>query len=388
MNVGSKINTTRILRHIWLNRGISRVQLSHRLGLNKSTVSKIVADLEGFGIIEAEAVGEASRQGGRRPIHLRIKPAWGCVMGIEIQTEAFTVVGVDLHGDIFFSHSEPLDIRTTDLISAFVDIVERFRPSLEANGLPLIGIGVGLSGFVDPAEGVLHASAPLEIYQPISFTADAAARIDRPVPILVDNDANCGCWGELAFRHSGRPENFLFVLGEFRKHTVKMDDYRIMALGLGLVINGRVYHGSTYSAGEFRSILYKTDQVNQFSITDRQARLFLQDTSVNDAITTELAIHVAFLVTTLNLEKVVIGGPIEVLADDLTEKIRQRLIENWAYPDPVECTFSVSRLGDNAVAFGAAGMFLEHLFTVPVPGAERPMAPHGVDLMGAHPATA
>ncbi|MFW6207099.1 MAG: winged helix-turn-helix domain-containing protein, partial [Spirochaetota bacterium] len=34
----SDINTTRVLRSVWLNPGISRVEISKRLNLNKSTV--------------------------------------------------------------------------------------------------------------------------------------------------------------------------------------------------------------------------------------------------------------------------------------------------------------------------------------------------------------
>jgi hypothetical protein len=98
--------------------------------------------------------------------------------------------------------------------------------------MPLVGIGVGLPGFVDPVRGVLRASMPFEHYEEIEFVRDSRKALDLDVPILVDNDANCGCWGELAFKHSARPQNFLFVLGELRKHTIEMDDYRIMALDL------------------------------------------------------------------------------------------------------------------------------------------------------------
>jgi len=121
--------------------------------------------------------------------------------------------------------------------------------------------------------------------------------------------------------------------------------------------------------------------VNQFSISDDQAKLFLQDDEVDRLIGREVAFHVAFLITTLNLEKVVIGGPVELIADEMIAEIRQRIIDNWAYPEPIRCDFAVSRLGDKAVAYGAAGMFLEHLFTVPSVPVDTSIAPHGVDLV-------
>src|SRR6056297_3460518 len=130
-NYISEVNITRVLRSVYLNHGLSRVDISKLLGLNKSTVSKIVAYLEEIGIVEQDMVGDAGPTGGRRPIHLRIKSGWGCIMGVEIQTEAFTVVGIDLHGEVFFSHTEPLDLRARGLVQSFVEIVERFVPSLE-----------------------------------------------------------------------------------------------------------------------------------------------------------------------------------------------------------------------------------------------------------------
>lgn len=364
-NYISEVNITRVLRTIYLNHGLSRVDISRILGLNKSTVSKIVGYLETTGIVETDTVGDAGPTGGRRPIHLRIRPNWGCIMGVEIQTEAFTVVGINLHGDVFFSHTEPLQLTRDNLIDSFVTIVKRFISSLQATGMPLIGVGVAVPGFVDPNRGVLRASRPLEVYEEIAFVEKAREALNLSIPILIDNDANCGCWGELAFKHSDRPPNFLFVLGELRKHTIEMDDYRIMALGFGLVLNGRVHHGHEFSAGEFRSINYSASTVNQFAVTDDEARRFLQDPEVDSKIIDQLARHIAFLVNVLNLSKVVIGGPMEVLADELTDKIQEHIRTNWAYPMPVECHVAVSRLGEQAAAFGAAGMFLEHLIEVP-----------------------
>lgn len=381
VKTNSSINMTRVLRSVWLNQGITRIEMARKLGLNKSTISKIITDLQEMGIVEAIAVGSAGPSGGRRPIHLQINPEWGCVMGIEIQTEAFTVVGLNLHGDIFFSHTEPLDLRQTPLIQAFTGIVSRFKPFLEKTGLPLIGIGAGIPGFVDPVRGILHQSMPFAMYEPTEFVKEAHRTLPFDIPIMVENDANCGCWGELAFKHSGRPDNFMFVLGELRKHTINMDDFRIMALGLGLFLDGKVHHGRQFSAGEFRSITYQSGQVNQFSVSDEEAKRFLQSDQVTEQIADELARHISFLINILNLQKVVIGGPFEVIYDRLTARIRASLKDNWAYPNPVDCQFTNARMGERTVAYGAAGMFLEHLITVPQPASETERAPCGTDLL-------
>lgn len=376
-----QLNITRVLRAVWLNPGISRVDIAKLLHLNKSTISKIVTTLVDIGIVEEVSEGRAGPEGGRRPIHLQIRADWGCVMGIEIQTEGATIVGIDLHGGLFFSHTEPLDLRETDLVTAVSRFVMRFRPVLEATGMRIVGIGVGLPGFVDPVRGTLLASLPLEIYEPVTLAAQVQRRLGIDIPILMDNDANCGCWGELAFSSGDRRENFLFVLGERRKHTIAMDDYRIVALGLGLVLNGRLHHGPEFSAGEFRSVLFDPRRTNQFGLSDEDALLFLRDDDVTARIVDEMARHLAFLIHTLNLSRIVLGGPIETLADQIAEAVETRMREAWAYPTPVTCDIVTSRLRDDVVAYGAAAMFLEHLITFPDVAADREMARSGADLL-------
>lgn len=380
----SKHNATRVLRIIHLQPRISRVEISKRLDLNKSTVSKIVGNLEKYGIVEAESLGEPGPEGGRRPIHLHINAHFGCIMGVEIQAETFCIVGIDLQGNIFFSHSEPLNTQSDNLVDSCVQVVTRFRPDLEEIGGRLIGIGIGLPGLVDPVDGTLHASRPLGVSEPVHFAEEIRNRLLFDVPILVDNDANCGCWGELTFRSSERPKNFLFVYGELRRCSVPVDNYRILSPGFGIVINGRVLHGPAFSAGEFRSIFSIPGSVNPFSITDEEATKFLRDEELRKKVIKELAVHVAFIVGTLNLERVIVGGPIDIFAEDMVLTITAKLENHFVYPVQTYCTVTASHLGDKAIAFGAAGMFLEFLFAVHSPAIEDSIPPHGVDLLVSH----
>lgn len=361
----SNVNISRVIRSIFLNPGISRVEIARQLNLNKSTISKIVSDLIDMELVQISSVGDASPMGGRKPLHLTVNKEWGCIMGVEIQTEAFTVVGINLRGEVFFSHSELIDLTRQSIVSAFVTIYSRFRSRLESFGMPLIGVGVGLSGIVNSAKGVVYASNPLEIFEPVRFNEEVARSIEIDVPVILENDANCCCFGELVFQPAERHENFVFVLGELRKHSIKLDNYRIMAIGLGIVLNGEVHYGTDYSAGEFRSVMHNEENVNQFSITDEEARRFLSDSEVDEKIINELSQNIAFLVNTLNLSKVVLGGPIESLKETIVPILERTIQRHWAYPNNVECEISFSRLGEMSVAFGAAAMFLEHLISIP-----------------------
>ena len=75
--------------------------------------------------------------------------------------------------------------------------------------------------------------------------------------------------------------------------------------------------------------------------------------------------HVAFLVNMLNLETVYIGGLPADYAQKLAEMINKRIVYQWPYDSTHNCEVRLSSLGHLAVAFGAAGMFIDRFFALP-----------------------
>jgi hypothetical protein len=61
----------------------------------------------------------------------------------------------------------------------------------------------------------------------------------------------------------------------------------------------------------------------------------------------------------------VIGGEIATYKDALTEMLQAEIQKNWSYGNKVDCSIEFATLGDRAVAYGAAGMFLERFFSIP-----------------------
>ena len=88
---------------------------------------------------------------------------FGCVVGLEIQTERYTAVAVDLDGTVRYSRSEPIIADGKQFASVFLDVMSEVSLDLESRGLELLGIGVGVSGIVDSAHGVIQQSLPLGI---------------------------------------------------------------------------------------------------------------------------------------------------------------------------------------------------------------------------------
>lgn len=358
----SPLNLYRVLRAIWTMPGTSRSRLSTALRLDKSTVTKIVSELLQREIVEEFAEGHSSLKGGRKPVFLTVRRDFGCVVGLEIQTERYTAVAIDLDGTVRYSRSEPIIADGKTFASVFLEVMSEVSLDLEARDLSPLGIGVGVSGIVDSARGVIQKSLPLGITSPVEFYASGARLLGKP--LCIDNDANCCCWAELVRNRGSRPREFLFLLGEFRKERMGDVNGGGVSVGLGLVIGGRVHLGACCSAGEFRSVFRTTETRSQFSLPDQTMSRAARDEGAFGEVAREIGRNVALLVNTLDLSRVFIGGSIERYRSILLPAIEEEVRMNWPYGDKA-LTIEPSGLGDLIVAYGAASMFLERLFSLP-----------------------
>lgn len=117
--------------------------------------------------------------------------------------------------------------------------VERVCDLLDAwtreHGFDIGSVGMGLAGDVDSEHGRLRFTPNLAGWDGFDFPKAFHKRLKRRV--VVDNDANAAVWGGYLVELKGKGRNVVGVtLGT--------------GVGGGLVIEGKLYRGSTGSAGE------------------------------------------------------------------------------------------------------------------------------------------
>lgn len=358
-------NNSRVLRLIWMNPGISRAELARDLRLDKSTVTDIVGKLKEHRIIEENEKNITLPQGGRPPIGLEINPDYAVVAGIEIQNHLYTLVISSLAGGILHSETVSMSVSRENLLETVVSVLETAGQKAAELNAPLIGAGVGVTGMVNPENGNIYYSIPLDIYTTYNLYDELNRRVD--VPVLIENDANCCAWGEIAFHKSLELKDFLFVLAELGIRERRSGRKSGIGVGFGFVFNGEVYHGRDYSAGEFKSLNWRSGNTSQFSLTDEESTQIDSDRKLRRKLIREISRHVAFLANTLNLQQVFIGGDLERYQDEIVPLFKQELVRTWSYQELLDpkCKIAFSTYEHNAVAYGAAGMLLEHLFSLP-----------------------
>lgn len=117
-------------------------------------------------------------------------------------------------------------------------VVDLCRKLLKANGLTesdVVAVGIGAPGIMDHAAGQVVRSPNLPLWHHASLCELFSNALGKPS--ILENDANVAAWGEhVAGSGRGSRNMAMLTLGT--------------GLGGGIVLNGKVLHGSHGSAGE------------------------------------------------------------------------------------------------------------------------------------------
>lgn len=229
-------NLTAILRLIYAGRPISRVELSRITGLNKATVSSLVAELVEQGFVRF--IGETqSERAGRREVLIDVESTKASVVSVEIGVGSISAVAADFSGHVFWRSDEEFNLLLTPgrvIARVAKKAKEALRHAEAANG-PVAGLSFAIPGVVDQDRGSV-LFAPNLGWRNVSVTPKLRSSFSPP--ILVENEASLAALGEHFFGSAIGFSEVLYISAG-------------IGLGGGLIIGGEVYRGASGIAGEF-----------------------------------------------------------------------------------------------------------------------------------------
>ena len=353
-------NISMVARLLWRTPGISRVEIARQLDLYRSTVSNIINTLIENGVVFEEKEGAAMPQGGRKPICLGLNPKFGCVAGIEIQPSGYRAVLIDVFGDVLFSAEKTLPEAS---FSGIVDLViAELRSAAKDHDLPLLAICAAVPGIVDMANGIIVRSDYFQV-RDYAFAKIFAAKYH--VPVMVENDANCLAWLELANNRVDNIEDFICVNAEFRSKQSRQGERSGMNVGLGVALGGRVFPGRGNAAGEFASLSWRKEGNGQSGLSPEVRGNPKSDESAFESWVVDLFSSLVPVVSVLDPEVVFAHGELARRASDVSVILDRDVPQFRVLLERSGCGFVFSDSGMLSVATGAAQMFFLHLFSVP-----------------------
>ncbi|MDH6430370.1 MULTISPECIES: ROK family transcriptional regulator [unclassified Paenibacillus] len=366
-----KINKSIVLHTIRRNSPLSRAKVSEMTGLNKATVSNLVAELCAQELVTEVGPGQSS--GGRKPLMLHFNSMAGSVIGIELRVKQLTAVLCDLSGGILFESDFSLDNH------ALPYVLERMKKTIselidKAPESPygIVGIGVGVPGMVDENGVVLFA--PNLGWEMVDLRGILEAEF--AVPVTIDNEANAGAQGELNFGAAKDVRHLLYISAG-------------SGIGSGIIIGGELYKGARGYAGETGHMtieaqgkpcscgsrgcweLYaseKTYDHSEFSLPAHTTQELVRYAAAGqeDALRhfssmgEYLGIGVTNLINSFNPELIVIGGALSEAEAWLGEPLRRVVAERTLpyHKQQLEITFS--KLGSRGTMIGAGFSAVMH----------------------------
>jgi predicted NBD/HSP70 family sugar kinase len=210
---------------------IARVDVAKDLGVSPASVTAIATDLIDAGLIHEVATPRGESARGRPPVALGVRPAAYHVVGIKLSDHIDTAIVLDFAGASLGSANQAREPMMQDAAHVLAEVEAVFEAAVASAGLArseIAAVGLGLPGVIDNLSGKALWS-PLIRERDVALAAQLTARLG--LPVHVDNDANLLTRAELWFG-AGR------ALSDFAVVTIEH------GLGMGLVINHRLYRGA------------------------------------------------------------------------------------------------------------------------------------------------
>ena len=399
-------NNTLVLRVIRQHGPLARVAIARRTGLSRTTVSSIVDGLLAEGVVREGETLSAAPSGGRRPTLVHFNESAGVILGVDFGRTHYTLLATDLHAHVIARRSGPCD---TDLGPDVLlpRLIEEIRRLISENQLDwdrVVGVGVGIPGPVDATLNMLVTPPRMTGWDRVDVTGILRAALGTPV--LLNNDANLGALAEGRYGAALGASNFIYV---------KVGT----GIGCGMVIDGKIYRGSSGVAGEFghftvdrdgplcacgnRGCLeavagapqivrlaleagYRQGEAVAHAATSGAGAQDVQNTEdIDVAEVIQAALHgdracraavgraaeligvaMAGLVNLVNPSVITLYGSVARAGELLLGPIREAIRERSLLAASQAVRVQTSALGDSAIALGAATMVIDAIFGPPV----------------------
>lgn len=357
------VNVALIMRTIRAHPGISRTEIAADTGLTKSTVTNLVRNLLDQNLVE-QIEARVDRPAGRPRVGLCLSHNNAAVVGVELRTTGVAMVSLGLDGAPRVQQKRFDRDASMHLTDAW-RIAESMLTDLAPRGL--LGVGVAVPATTDPYRGVVVESEDAMLR---NFSLHQIAVGTAEHPVLLENDANAVAWGAVSEERrsgGGGRINVMAVTGRF------FPDDGTLRIGTGIVVDDRVYYGSDFGAGEFRSAAWRRGMSGEL-VTQA-------DAGGPRACLIEMLESLSVAASMLHPKRIIVAGDLVQYHGMITDVLMNELAGAFIDPEVSGAPIVPAPRAVYAVAAGAADMFLEHLFEIPSVERTRPMGmPRWQDL--------
>ncbi len=373
-----QLNSSALMRFALRAHAFTAATAMEETGLTRATVIGLCSDLVDAGWLEKVA---DSREAGLtrmgRPAHrYRLREDAGTIAALDAGEHSFTAIVADLRGSVLARHSLTLDSAVAGRQSRVDTARDMLSRTLEKAGRAPGDLVLTVVGIPAPVDGDGRSPSGGSGFWPLmnaGFDAGLSGRV------VVENDANLAALAEQAQQTTPSDNTATLLTGE--------------RFGTGLIVDGRLLHGSRGGAGETRFLDtifddgYASDGIGALArrwaraaVTESDQPSVLRDidtehieatdvfyaAAAGDALAhgiisdlgSRLARVSVVLSSLLDVERIVVAGAIARALDPVVERARHVLTTEFPPPVP---ELAISALGGDVVVRGGIELALQRI---------------------------
>ncbi|MBC8990777.1 MULTISPECIES: ROK family transcriptional regulator [Micromonospora] len=230
-------NRAAVLRHVRRHAPCSRADVAARTGLNKATVSSLVAELIEHGLLRETGLTE--NRVGRPATMLVLDGARYVGLGLRVGADELVAVAAGLGGDPVLTWRRAFPAATAgaeETVKALAALTRRAVTRVTGAERTVLGLTVAVPGLVD-ADGDVPA-APALGWRGVPLAAALRRALRDPgFPLTVDSEANLAVLAEQRHGPYAGTADLVHLTGG-------------PVIGAGLISGGRLLRGSRGFAGD------------------------------------------------------------------------------------------------------------------------------------------
>jgi len=377
-------NLALILGHVHRDGYLTRAELTARLGVSRSTVGALVADLIQLGLVEESVPSGGDRVG--RPSHVVGPREHGpYVVAVDVDVTHVTSAAVAIGGRVLSRFTVPTGPdpgspeHVADLVVSAVDELGRLV------GRRGVAVGVSVPGTVDKHTRTVGV-APNLGWQEARLGDLLTERLGGELPVAVGNDADLAMLAELSRGNIRGCRDAVYLIGR-------------AGVGAGVLVNGQPVTGRDGRAGEVGHNVVTADGPSchcgkrgcletmigdlallrlagrEVEATEQNVAALFDDARAGDDTVLAAVREVAGwlgqalgnLVNTLNPQRIVLGGSLSGVLE-LARADVEHALEQYAFDPGHPVELMLSQLGPDSALMGAAELAFADLLEDPFVG--------------------
>ena len=228
----------KILRSLFFEGAKTNTDICDQFQISSPTSIRLLSQLIEEGLVKKE--GQGKSVGGRKPDLYRLQEDSFYVLGIQLERSKLRLAIFDNNNKVILK-KENIPFQIDEKENSVEELYKegnRLIQNSKINPDKLMGVGIGMPGLVSAEEGK-NFTYFISEEEPESLQEKLSKRFKKPVYIL--NDAKSACLAEFRFGLAKGKKNVL---------VISMD----WGVGLGIIIDGKMHHGTSGFAGEFGHI--------------------------------------------------------------------------------------------------------------------------------------